>query len=79
MSMIRCFSVLIPLCQQVTHNKINLRRKSCLIIVRDVNITSKREFLEKSNSVTNFSDQKGGFYLNKTIVFGVFRHNDHHR
>ena len=59
MAMIKCFSVLIPLCQRVTHYK---------IICEDV----KTSISSKSNSATNFNDQKEGFYLNKTIVFGVF-------
>ena len=66
MSMIRCFSVLILLCPQVTHNK-----KSCLIIVTDVNMTSKRAFLQKVTVLLNSTTEKG-FYLNKVIVFGVF-------
>ena len=32
-------------------------------------MTSKRAFL---NSFTKFNDRKRGFYLNKTIVLGVF-------
>ena len=51
----------------------NLRRKTCLIIVTDVNMTSKRAFLKKiNNGVTKVNDRKKGFYLNKIIVFGVF-------
>ena len=46
MSMIRCFSVLILLCQQVTHNKTIYEGKP-VIIVPDVNMTSKRAFLQK--------------------------------
>ena len=73
MSMIRCFSALIFLCQHVTHNKKKLRRKPCSIIVTDVNMMSKRTFLQKvTAAVTNFNDQKRGFYLNKAIVLGVF-------
>ena len=52
-------------------SKNNLRRKTCLIIVADVNMTSKRAYLQNSNSVTKFNDRKKGFYLNKIIVFGV--------
>ena len=78
MSMIRCLSVLILLCQQKTHNKKNLRRKTCLIIVIDVNMASKTSICSKNNGVTKFNDRKRGFYLNRIIVFGVFCHNDHH-
>ena len=49
-----------------------MRRKTFLIIVTDVNMTSKRAFFSKSNSITNFKDQNEEFYLNKTIVLGVF-------
>ena len=73
MSMIRCFSLLILLCQQVTYNKTHYEGKPvCLIIVTDVNMTSKRAFLQKVFSVTEFIDRKEGVYLNKIIVFGVF-------
>ena len=57
--MIRRFSVLILLCQQVTHNKNNLRRKTCLIIVTDVNMTSKRAFLQKEMVLLNSMTEKG--------------------
>ena len=55
-SMIRCFSVLIFLCQQVTHTKTIYEEKS--VIVKIVNMTSKRAF---HNSVTDFNDRKRGF------------------
>ena len=69
--MFRCFSVLILLCQQVTHNK-TISKKTCLIIVTDVNMTSKTSISSKSNGVAKFNDPKKGFYLMKIIVFGVF-------
>ena len=43
----KMFSVLILLCQQVTNKQNNLRRKTCLIIVTDVKMTSKRAILQK--------------------------------
>ena len=50
----------------------NLGRKTCLIIVSDVNMTSKRAFLQKVTVLLTSSAEKGFFYLYKTIVFGVF-------
>ena len=61
MSMIRCFSVLILLCPQVTHYKIYLRRKPSLIIVTDVNMMLKRAFLQKVTVLLNLTTKKGGF------------------
>ena len=46
MPMIRYFGVLIFLSQHVTP-KNDLQRKSSLIIITDVNMTSKRAFLKK--------------------------------
>ena len=43
-----------------------------MIVVTGVNMASKRAVLKKSNDVTNFNDRKGGFYLNKTLDYGVF-------
>ena len=43
-----------------------------MIIVADVNFYVKTSISSKSNNVTNFNDQKEGFYLNKTIIVGVF-------
>ena len=45
--------------------------KTCLIIVTDVNMTSKRAFLQKVTVLLNSTTEKG-VYLNKLIVFGVF-------
>ena len=70
--MIRRFIVLILLCQQSTHKQNNLRRKTCSIIVTDVNYELKTSISSKSNKVNNFNNRKKGFYLNKTIVLGVF-------
>ena len=56
----------------------NLTRKTCLIIVTDVYMTSNRAFFLKSNCVANFNDPKKWFYLNTTIIFVVFCHNDNH-
>ena len=50
----------------------NLRRKICLIIVTDVNMTSKRAFLQTVTVVLISTTEKKGVYLNKKIVFGVF-------
>ena len=50
----------------------NLGRKTCLIIVSDVNMTSKRAFLQKVTVLLTSSAEKGFFYLYKTIVFRVF-------
>ena len=50
----------------------DLKRKFSLIIITDVNRTSKRAFLKKSNILTKFNHQKMRFYLNKIVVFGVF-------
>ena len=66
--MIRWFSVLILLCQQVTHNKTICEENP----VTDVNMTSKRAFLQKVTVLLNSTTEKGGFYLNKIIYFGVF-------
>ena len=52
--MFRCFSVLILLCQQVTHNKTIYERK-----VTDVNMTSKRAFLQKVTVLLNSTTKKG--------------------
>ena len=49
MPMIRCFGVLIFLSKHVTRKKNDLQRKSSLIIITDVNMTSKRAFLQKVN------------------------------
>ena len=70
--MIRCFSVLILLCQQVTHNKTIYEEKIYLIIVTDVNMTSKRVFLQTVTVLLISTIEKKGVYLNKIIVFGVF-------
>ena len=59
MSMKRRFNVLIFLCQKVTHNKKKLRRKTCLIIVTDVNMTSKRAFIQKVTVLLNSTTEKG--------------------
>ena len=67
--MIRCFSVLILLCQQVTHNKTIYEG---LIIVTDVNMTSKRAFLHTVTVLLISTTKKKGVYLNKIIDFGVF-------
>ena len=57
MSMKICFSVLMLVCQQVTHNKLIGEGKTCLIVVTDFNMTSKRALLHlKSNGVTKFND-----------------------
>ena len=45
---------------QVTLNN-NLRRKACLIIVNDVNMTSKRAFLQKVTVLLNLTTEKMGF------------------
>ena len=58
MSMIRCVSVLILLCQQVTHNKIIYEGN--LIIVTDVNMTSKRAFLQTVTVLPISTTEKGG-------------------
>ena len=50
----------------------NLRRKSGLIIVTDVNMTLKRAFLKKETVLLNSTTKKKEFYLNKIIAFGVF-------
>ena len=63
--MIKMFSVLILLCQQVTHNKTICEKKTCLIIVTDVNMTSKRAFLQKVTVLLNSMTEKGGFTLIK--------------
>ena len=65
MSMIRVFSVLILLCQQVTYNKTICERKPCWIIVTDVNMTSERAFLQKVTVLLNSMTEKGGFILIK--------------
>ena len=39
----------------------NLRRNPCLIIVTDVNMTSKRAFLQKVTVLLNSTTEKGGF------------------
>ena len=60
----------------------NLGRKTCLIIVSDVNMTSKRAFLQKVTVLLTSSAEKVFFfYLYKTIVLVFlvfFCHNDHH-
>ena len=59
----------------------NLGRKTCLIIVSDVNMTSKRAFLQKVTVLLTSSAEKFFFYLYKTIVLVFlvfFCHNDHH-
>ena len=61
MSMIRCFSVLILLCQQVTRKKLMCEEKTGLIIVTDVNMTSKRVFLQKVTLLRNSTAEKRGF------------------
>ena len=43
-----------------------------MIIVTNVNTTSKRAVLQKVTVLLNSTTKKRGFYLNKTIVFGVF-------
>ena len=58
MSMVRCVRVLI-LCQQVTHNKTICDEKTCLIIVTDVNMTSKRAFLQTITVLLNLTTKKG--------------------
>ena len=58
MPMVRFIRVLILLYQQVTH-KNNLRRKTCLINVTDVNMTSKRAFLQKVTCFTIQRPEKG--------------------
>ena len=57
MSMIRCFSALILLCQQVTHYKIICR----FIIVTDVKMTLKRASFQKVKVLLNSTTEKGGF------------------
>ena len=47
-------------------------KKTCLIIVTDVNMTSKRAFLQKVTVLLNSTTKKKGFYLKKINVFGVF-------
>ena len=59
------FGVLIFLCQQVT-----CKRKSNVIIVTDVNMTSKLAFLQKVTLLLNSAKKRGN--LNKSIVFDVF-------
>ena len=60
--MIRCFSVLTLLCQQMTHNKTICKGKHvCLIIVTDVNMTSKRAFLQKVKVLLTSTTEKGDF------------------
>ena len=59
MSMIRCFSVLILLCHQVTHIKTICEEKPVCIIVTDVNMTSKRTFLQKITVLLNSTTEKG--------------------
>ena len=61
MSMIRCFNVLILLCQQVTHNKKIYEGKLCLNIVTDVNMTSKRAFLQTVTMLLFSTTEKRGF------------------
>ena len=61
MPMIRYFSVLILLCQQATHNKTIYEEKSVLIIVTDVNMTSKRAFLQKVTLLLILTTEKRGF------------------
>ena len=61
MSMMRFFSVVILLCQQVTHNKTIYEGKPVLNIVTDVNMTSKRAFLQKVTILQNSTTQKVGF------------------
>ena len=39
----------------------NLRRKTCLIIVTDVNMTSKRAILQKVTVLPASTTKKGGF------------------
>ena len=76
MSMIRCFSVLILLCQQVALYKIVCEKKNSLFIVTDVNMTLKRAFLQKVTVLLNSTTEKRGFTNKLFLVF--FCHNDHH-
>ena len=59
--MVRCIRVFILLCQQVIHNKLICVGKPVLIIVTDVNMTSKRSFLQKVTGLLNSTTKKGGF------------------
>ena len=57
----KMFSAVVLLCQQVTHKKNNLRRKTCSIIVTGVNITSKRAFLQKVTALLTSTTGKRDF------------------
>ena len=70
-SMVRCFSVLILLCQQVTHKK-RFAKKNMFDYCYWRSYDVKTSISSKRNSVTKFNDRIKGLYLNKIIVFGVF-------
>ena len=57
-SMIRCLSALIFLCQQVTHNK-TISEGNPFDIVIDVNMTSKRAFLQKVTVLLTSTAKRG--------------------
>ena len=71
MSMIGCFSVLILLCQQVTHNK-QFVKETCLIIVTDINMTSKRTFLQNVTELLTSTTKKWDFTGIKQLFFGCY-------
>ena len=50
----------------------NLRRKTRLITVTDVYMTSKQAFLQKGLVLLTSTTKKKEFHLNNTIVVGVF-------
>ena len=56
-----------------------MQKQSSLIIVTDVNMTSKRAFLQKVTVLPNskFNHRKKRFYLNK-IMFSVFFYHKAH-
>ena len=60
MSMIRCFSVDNSLPTSDSYQD-NLQKKTCLIIVTDVNMTSKRGFLQKVTVLLTSTTEKGVF------------------
>ena len=62
-----CFDISEPT-SDVLQN--DLQRKSSLIIITDVNMTSKRAFLQKVTFLLNSTTKR--FYLNTIVVFGVF-------
>ena len=61
MSMKRCFSVFYTSMSTSDSLQNNLRRKTGLIIVTDVNMTSKRNFFKKVTVLLNSTTEKRGF------------------